>query len=370
MGSTGYGDLRSQVIESGLCVRCGGCAASCPEEVLVYGDGGIELSGECVNCGTCLRICPGRKIDFSGHEIRLFGRSRKRPIGRRLGLLRTRVNLRASDRAVLKAGYNGGRIGAILIHAIGKGLIDSALMTDWSGGKTLSVGRAEIARSREDVLRLTSTKYVHSPVLTLLKDITQDPSIESTALIGLPCHISAFRNMENDPVASRFTGKVRYALGLHCGNGILIEEDFRRVVSQMTGIPPDDIREFRAWKVKGNLVRFRVTRSDGHIVESDHKSVIYMKNIMKSRTWPPCSMCIDYAADLADVSFGWPQTRSEKGEELLRTALREGSLKKGTRKRMLAQIGLDLVGSGRKRRSSRREIGRRKREALPYPEYL
>jgi coenzyme F420 hydrogenase subunit beta len=369
MSVSGYRELRSQIIEPGLCLRCGGCVASCPENVLVYGDRGIELSGQCIECGTCLRICPGRKIDFSSHEKRLFGRSRKRPMGTRLGIYRTKLNLRASDVSVLKSGYNGGRVGALLIYAMDNGLIDAALMTGWSEGTTLSVGKGEIARTREDVLRLTSTKYLHSPVITLLKEINNDPSIRSAALVGLPCHISAFRNMEMDPVASRFTGKITYAFGLHCGNGILVEEDWRKIVSDMTGVPVKNIHSFRAWKIKGNVVRFRVTNTDGTSGESDHKSVRYMRNIMKYRTWPPCSMCHDYSADLADISFGWPQSRTDKGEDLLRDAIREGYLIGGTRKRYLAQIAMDNIACRRKRKSSRREIRERKKTGLPCPDY-
>ena len=51
--------LNDHVLEA--CVRCGACAAACPESIIVAGDGGYpELDfqgGECTFCGACAEVC-------------------------------------------------------------------------------------------------------------------------------------------------------------------------------------------------------------------------------------------------------------------------------------------------------------------------
>lgn len=369
MQDPGFQQLKKSVIDADLCTRCGGCVASCPVDVLKFGPYRIEIEGECVNCGTCIRICPGSGVDFSSIEKDLFGKSRRSRFGTRHGINKKKLNLVATDREEFTRGYFGGRISAVLINGLETGLIDGALVTGWSEGRYLSVGSATIARNRRDVLDHASSKYLFSPVLTLLKDVESDPTLENVALVGLPCHVEAFRKMERDPIARRYTTKVKYVIGLNCGAPNLDEKSWRKAVERLTGVPGDEVKGFGNRKIKSDLLRFHVELEGGSAKEVDVPLKRYFQVIDSLPNWPRCDMCPDYSAELSDVTFGGPTIRTERGEEIVMSALENGRLKKGSAKRSVGQMVMDRAMCGRKRRRTREKIRERKKKGLPVPDF-
>jgi ferredoxin-type protein NapF len=49
------------------CTRCGGCAQSCPQHIIVTGESGLPAidfrRGECTFCGACADVCPAPVFD-------------------------------------------------------------------------------------------------------------------------------------------------------------------------------------------------------------------------------------------------------------------------------------------------------------------
>jgi coenzyme F420 hydrogenase subunit beta len=369
MEENSFSELKSKVIDSDLCCLCGGCVASCPVDVLEFGQEGIELVGECISCGTCLRICPGSGVDFSTHEMRLFGRSRRSRFGKRLGFVLSKMNLKASDPRILRAGYFGGRVTSLIIYAMDKGLIDAAILTDWGSGRNISVGSARIARTRDDVVAMASVKSVFSPVLTLLGEVKKDPAIKEIAVVGLPCHIEAVRKMEIDPVAKQYTEKIRYLIGLNCGASILGDQRTRLIVADLMKVDPDSIVSYNYHKVRSRELMFHVDLVEGKHIERKIPLSEYFKKILGSEPWPRCGLCPDYSSELADLSFGGPVVRTEKGLSLISGAVRDGILMNGGYKRRAAQYLTDITVSSRKRRSTRRKIKKRITEGKIAPVY-
>jgi coenzyme F420 hydrogenase subunit beta len=365
----GYVELRKRVIDAGLCTMCGGCVASCPVTVLDFAKDSIILEGECIECGTCFRICPGKGIDLSLHEKELFGRSRKKVIGTRFGIHMEREHLTSSVMEFVKASYYGGRVASVLISAMEKGLIDSVLMTDWGEEGLISQGRAAIARSREDILSLVSSKYVFSPVLTLLREAHEDHTLHRLAVVGLPCHVQALRNMMKDPVASKYTTKVRYVLGLNCGAPLRSEDDWRTSISPLVGMDPGSINGFRAHKVAGTKIELEAWMKDGEKKSKVVPIGSYLSIFAKGPIWSRCLMCTDYSAELSDITFGTPIIRSGKGKELVDSALEKGYLKPSSYKKRFTQTVTDLYAGGRKKRRARRNIRRKLSKGEPVPEY-
>ncbi|MGA1848300.1 MAG: Coenzyme F420 hydrogenase/dehydrogenase, beta subunit C-terminal domain [Thermoplasmatota archaeon] len=369
MDREGYVELRRGVIDAGLCTLCGGCVASCPVSVLDFAKDSITLKGECIECGTCLRICPGKGIDLSSHEEELFGRRRKKVIGTRFGIHIERKQLTSSVMEFVKASYYGGRVASVLISAMEKGLIDSALMTDWGDEGLISQGKAVMARSRDDILSMVSSKYVFSPVLTLLREAQEDDSVKHLAVVGLPCHVQALRNMMKDTTASKFTGKVRYVVGLNCGAPLRSEDDWRASISPLLGADPGSIMEFRAHKVTGTTIKVEARMKDGGQISKVVPIGRYLSIFAKGPIWGRCLLCTDYSAELSDITFGAPVIRSERGKELVDRALESGYLKRSSYKKRFTQNITDLYAGGRKKRRASKYIRKRASVREPVPEY-
>jgi coenzyme F420-reducing hydrogenase beta subunit len=308
-------------------------------------------------------------MEISQKEKELFGRSRKRSVGNRLGIFRRKTHLTSSHREYVRAGYFGGRITSVLIAALETGSIDAALLTDWNREGFVSIGSARIARSKEDVISMASSKYIFSPVLTLLKEIEKDDSISKAALVGLPCNIQGFRKMQSDPSVSRLTRKVEYVIGLNCGAPQMDEEAWKRVLSGITGVPAEKIYGVRYRKTASRILKLEVDRKDGKNYEKTLGIAELLGPIAKAVHWPRCRMCLDYSSELSDITFGAPVVRTEKGEELLKNAVDKGYLKRSSLKKMWVQDLQDILIPYRKRRWTRKNVAKRKKNGMVVPEY-
>jgi len=365
----GFSDLKRDIIDAGLCTRCGGCVASCPVQVLDFGSEGIGISGDCIDCGTCLRICPGKGVDMSRHEKRLFSRSRKGPFGKRLGIFLSREHLTSSRIEMVRLGYYGGRITTILSAALEDGLIDTALVTQWPDRGSLSTAKGTIARNREGVLEASSSKYAFSSVLTLLPEVHKDKSIEKAALVCLPCQAQAFRNMETDRSTEHLTRKVGYVISHQCGAPNMSEENWKRAASDLMEVRPERISAFRYRKTSSTVIRLEVDTTEGETKRRDLNIAKFLHRVSKGPRWGRCNLCPDYSGDLSDLSFGAPVIRTEKGKELIDNAKRKGLLKRSSFKKSNSQNVLDLYVSLRKKGRARRGIRKRRKRGLPLPVY-
>lgn len=365
-GRRGFSELHDEIMANDLCTRCGGCASVCPVNAIAMTNRGPELVGNCIGCGKCLKVCPGPGIDSTGLEKRVFGADvRKRsfaPNGRYI----ERVHLVASDKEVFRKGYFGGRVSTVLIGALERGDIDAALLTDWSEGNGLSISKGKVARTRREVLGLAGSKYSWSDVLTLLPVIAGDPSIVKAAIVCLPCQVQALRKMAADPSTEHLVAKVRYIISLNCGAPMVDEEEWGRIIEELTGVRALSIKGFRAYKTSSKWIMFEVRTAEGW-KGTELPIYRYLRRITKAEKWPRCLMCDDYSGELSDITFGAPLVRTERGKELLERAKAEGRFWRPSFKRRTFQDLMDIYWAIRKKMVARKNIRKRMRKGLKVP---
>jgi len=362
-----FSALRNEVIQTGLCTRCGGCVASCPVQCLTHGPEGIELSGHCIGCGICSGICPGRRVTIGPHEDRLFGRRHGffNAIG---GVVVERKDLEASDPSLLRSGHFGGRVTALLVHLLSTGRIDAAILTGWSDDGVLSRGSLRIARDPTGVMECSGSRYVFSPALSGLRTVEEDPSIARAAIVCLPCQVHALRNMEVDPRTSHLVRKVSLVIGLNCGGANLSEEGWKGLTSDILGIPAGSVRSARAYKVSGRSVKVEAVLRDGEISDRVIPFSDYGRAILGTGIWPRCMLCPDYSAYLSDISFGSPSARTARGKKALDDAISSGVLRASSRRRYAVQRGMDLYRGCYKVLGSKMRMARGRRNGRAVPE--
>jgi coenzyme F420 hydrogenase subunit beta len=323
--------LFDEVVTSGLCTGCAGCVVACPHDVLGYdhSEGKYkpfhledELGpGDCGHghkgCTSCTRACPRFRAWEPEIDTHLFGRTRDP--GAMEGIYKDIILARASDQLVHEVGQDGGLVSAILIWALDKGYIDSALVSYLEGDGSTWKAVPGVARTREEVLAAAGSRYTYSANTMAYADAVAGGA-EKIGLVGMSCQSSV------PPVMSaRKAGKParRFALniGLLCSK-TFDDAIFEELLEAKYGLKRADIKKVN---IKGV---FQIWTHDGGYHEVPLKEC-------HAWTREGCKMCPDFAAEHADISTGgigafndWTLTivRTDLGREIIVKMLEDGSI--------------------------------------------
>ncbi len=289
--------LLQEVIEPGLCHRCGGCVSVCTSVnygALEIGQDGrprYKDADKCIECGLCHAVCP--EILELDQETR-HRLSWSAPMGR---VLSAGV-ARALDPEVRRHATDGGLVTALLLHLFHTGHIDGAIVTQ-------AVGRFQrkpfLATTPQEILESAGFFFDTSHGIVGLGDAYMARSsmealrplmskgLRRVALVGTPCQIQAFRRMETLGVMP--SESVAICLGLYCSGNFLFDEVHREELARAGGFSWNDVMKIN---VKDT---FRVHLKDGSLRRLD----LHVLDRLKRHA---CRYCEDYSAELADISFG------------------------------------------------------------------
>ena len=322
-------ELKSQVIDPGLCTGCAGCVISCPHDVIGYdhAQGGYrpfhledELGpDDCGHgqkgCTTCTRACPRFSIWEAQADDHLFGRVREPD--EVAGIYSDILLTRATDEHVLTTGQDGGLVSAILIWAMEHDYVDAALVSYLEGDATSWKAVPGVASTPEQVLAAAGSRYTYS-ANTLAIDEALAAGHSRLALVGMSCQSSV------PPVMwSRKAGKISkpivFNLGLLCSK-TFDDAIFEELFWAKYGLAKEHMVKMN---IKGV---FQIWMDDGAYHEI---------NLKECHAWTRdgCTHCPDFAAEHADISCGgigenadWTLTivRTELGREIVDRMVADG----------------------------------------------
>jgi len=324
--------LLRTVVQTGLCTRCGTCMGVCPVDNIYIPDPLGQClpvaRDKCTSCGLCLNSCPGASVEFVPLEENYIGEV---PIETEfLGRVRSVYLAHAVDEDVRNGGASGGVVTAILINLLRKGEIDGAIVFGPpSRDNWISEGR--VARSEEEFLLSSQSRYYLSPMNTILSSIAK--SSETLAYVGLPCHVHGLRKAQQ----SKWNASVNLSpvIGIYCGNNLYFEGT--RAILRKLGIKSME-------KVK--RLSYREGEWPGHFhVETRDGIEKRISKLEFNQTIPffinrRCLLCIDLTNELSDISVGdgWAKegsssggwsiiiTRTEEGERIVKEAESESAV--------------------------------------------
>ncbi|MHA1259088.1 MAG: Coenzyme F420 hydrogenase/dehydrogenase, beta subunit C-terminal domain [Candidatus Heimdallarchaeaceae archaeon] len=255
--------LNREVIKPGYCTSCG-----------------------CISCGACVDACLRfRQLEeqpsFSPDDI---GPIKEVYVGKtKLG-------------DIHKRSQNGGIVTTLLITAMNKGEIDSALVT--SHLADLISPAPQLAMSEFEIKKASKSKYTLNPLLTKLTSIKLSHK-HAVAVVGLPCHNETLRNIiEHKELGADH--RIKYRIGLFCMSSYL-PSGFRTIIQDTLGKGTTDIK---------------------------------IKECSGAKA-PGCKYCQDFTSEYADLSIGNVGVaddnniiiiRTEAGKELFDLALKENVL--------------------------------------------
>ena len=296
-------EVIEKIARNGLCTGCGTCVGICPSDALKmvrFNSNGCyfpQLDNErCNNCGLCLRVCPGYSVDFKTLNLDIFGRE---PEDILIGNYQSCYLGHATEDNIRYNASSGGVITALLIFALEKGIIDGALVTRMRKDQPLEP-EPFIARTREEIIEASKSKYCPVPANVALKKILNSKRAEKFAVVGLPCHIQGLRKAES--VHKGLKEKIVLHLGIFCShNDTFLQTEF---LLNNLGLRAQDIAKID-YRGEGWPGMMSILLKNGRKL-----SLPYSEMISFHKLWfyalPRCALCCDLTAELADVSCGDP----------------------------------------------------------------
>jgi coenzyme F420 hydrogenase subunit beta len=372
-----FQDLKEQVIDSRLCIVCGGCVAVCPVKCIAIKANGPELVGECNACGLCVPACPGKGAPIRELDQMVFNRQRTEEEDMSgFGIHIADRNLVAGDAEIRQKGYTGGKLTAILAYLLETKEIDAAIVSRWGAHSPYPwFSWPFIATSREELLACTGSKYVFTPNLMALAEVKARKEINSVAVVGLGCQVQGLRKMMllGKPYQA-LTRKVKYVFGLYCGAPMVQPEDVLAYIARFCKVAPEDIAAIDFRRVSEMFdVAFDLTLRDGSTVSESKNILRLFGALSRHKRWHRCNLCTDYSAEFADISFGGVHvtTRTKAGEDLVTRAMGEGRLTNNKEddgfSGLAAQVDKTLTVM--KKETSRKLIAELRAEGKPTPDY-
>lgn len=301
----------NQIVDTGLCVRCGACEPACPENIIFFKQDCLPYITDVSDCPTacnrCLKVCPGEFVDFSALDEEMFGRA---PHPESItGIVQQAVVSYATDNKVRDRGTSGGLVTQILVYLLETGKIDGALVlgSEYSEGNWQQ--RSYIARSSDDIKQATKSKYMVTPFLRPLGEIER---VEGRyAVVGLPCYLHAVKKYQR--VSSKLRNRIVLTIGLFCNAAFRPElpKDLCRLAHKSR----QDLQElsFREGPWPGGMLTEFKNETPFPVLGLEDMRDEF--NLLKTLyTAPRCNMCIDYTAEYADISVGDPWLRDPQGQ--------------------------------------------------------
>lgn len=330
-----FDNLLREVVEPGLCNRCGGCVSFCSADrigALVTGKDGLPQYAnrdKCLECGICYLICP--QTHLLKEEVReKFGWSEP------AGPYQDVVSARARDAEILAAGTDGGAVTAILFYMLDAGLIDGAIVSERTG---LFDRRPVVATTRQALIQAAGSHWAesfhleqvgseYSTYVSIIPTIRElaPKSVIKLAVVGTPCQIEAIRKMQVLRILP--ADVVAYCIGLFCMQSFalteLMEHEFARQHRvDLADVVKVNIKEDFILKMKSGITLHVPLEEVGTIAR------------------PACLACTDFANAYADIAVGGLGSpdgyttvliRTTGGNRVYTQALRRGYLEARTGK--------------------------------------
>ena len=331
-----------EVVKGDLCTGCGTCVSLCPNgaiELVIDCKKGIYVpksnEEKCNNCGICYKVCPGHSVDFKDLNLEIFG---KEPDDILIGNYTNCYIGHANDHGIRYNSAAGGLVTQLLIFALEEGIIDGALVTRMKKSNPLEP-EPFIARTREEIIESSKSKYCPVPANLALKEIFKEEG--KFAVVGLPCHIHGIRKAE------MINEKLKEKIVLHLGILCSINRNFlgTEYLLQKFNIKKEDVAKLD-YRGEGWMGSMSVTLKNGSKKLSPY--LVYWTHILRSYFVPiRCTLCSDQSCELADISFGdiWlPEFRDDKiGTSVIisRNKIGEQILQNAVLKRKIELINID-----------------------------
>jgi len=322
-----FKDLTKEVVERGICGKCGGCVSFCSAgelNALEMGENDLPRyinEDNCQKCGICYLICP--QTDTLNVELReKFGW--KDPIGD----FQRITSAQTTNKEVKEICTDGGVVTSLLLYLLDRNLINGAIVSKKTGR---FARKSIIARTPEELVEAAGSTFsgslhleelggkytTYTPILSTVKSL-EKKYLRDIAVVGTPCQINAIRKMQCLGVLPAHL--IKYTIGLFCIENFSFDDFARGRLEKKLDINLEDI-------VKLNIKDdFIITLTNGVAI---HVPLEEIHEVAR----PACFTCHDFSNEYADISVGGLGSPDGYTTTVLRTkvgaAVYDETLRKG-----------------------------------------
>jgi len=351
-------DLNDTIIKQGFCTLCGACEAACPVHAIRIEDHEIQH----YDCSAFLDLCP-ICYDICPHTEPLLLETMKfvadAPFRREaLGYYRQILLAQATDPEIRRLSHSGGVVTAILMQSLRDGIIDGAIVSEAEPSEPLKL-KPQISLVPDDVLSVVESKFSPSAVAKAFGNAVREYGKSKIAFVGVPHQILAIRKLE--AWEHKIMQSLELTIGLFCLWAFSLNE-LLEYLSERFNIEHSEIK--------------RIDLTDKYVVYVEDRKVEIPMEDVTSHILNKCRTCMDFTAELADISVGgaYPLSdwsiaiiRTRKGEEVLNRALEADAIR--TRKiEGESEVFAHLLSLAvRKRRIALEEVKKLQRKGMSIP---
>ena len=338
----GFSNLANEVTAKQICCLCGTCAAFCDKIKVTEDESGKKeprfVEDYDTVCGLCYAFCPRTFLPLAEIEWRLFGEARAAgEEGDVLGVYRRGYSARATKEDIRMRGQDGGVVTSLLAYALDEGIIDCSVLTtsddQWRP-------MTKLARTYEDLKASAGTKYTLHPGVTGVRDAIE-AGCEKIGFVGLPCQMQGLRKVQTaEQPYDVGVDKVKLSIGLFC------MENFTEALLDFVE------QKCASGSLKG-VSKFNIKGKELLITEEVTFGIPL--DDIQSYIGEGCLVCMDYTAELADISVGSVGSEEGWSTVFVRTAQGEALVKAAAEKGYIELKELEEKGLGSLRRLAKRK---------------
>lgn len=282
----------TEILDSGLCVKCGGCVGACPNSALEisfdHRSGFYEVTHDaehCSGCSICENVCPA---------ISFMDNAASKSVSDFIGP-RRRVILSCSSTPKVRFDASSGGVGVqLLSYLLKNGLVDEVYAV--RSLNTCPFAQLTVVRDPADFETKTrefSSRYVSVPVA----DKIEAPKGARVAVVCVPCQAHAVRKL------AKARGMDCLIVGIACSGGQSAKAT-ERCLEEFGIVTPTTVM-YRGGGWPGRVRMEGLSRSGGRVVVDEPYLSSRFLTICNSRLYqnPACWKCDDHFAESADVSL-------------------------------------------------------------------
>ncbi|HJJ60769.1 MAG TPA: coenzyme F420 hydrogenase subunit beta [Methanocorpusculum sp.] len=233
---------------------------------------------------------------------------------------------------ILGKAQDGGIVTSMFAYALEAGIIDGAIVA--GPGAEPYKPEPMIATTIEELLAARGTKYSISPNMSLIKEATRSYGLDKIGIVGTPCQIQAVRKAQLYPIGLRdVPDKIALAIGIFCMENFPYQGLYQ-MVEDHCATKIDNVTKMDIGKGK-----FTVYTERGAHAEIPLK-------VTHKYEQPACHVCLDYVANMADISTGSVGTPDGWSTVMVRSKAGEAAFQKAVDAGWIVAESMDGVKPG------------------------